>query len=557
MEEEKKKQAFLSWLNAAEGTTINDSIDLHFFGEENGGWGIVATKPIEPGETLVEIPDSLFLTFHTALNDPDIGPQLCEVCHLEEDAANCPNPREVLTEDEVTCIYLIKRFYHSNEPLNPWEALLPRQTDTTLFYTDKEVEQLSPLLRDYTEQQKQLVESKYSAIKTVLLERYPAVFPAEVYTYERYQWAYTLLESRRFVMHRCHPYLLQREVGAPTETGADAAISSVREELWGDESSEDDDDEPEPQSQSSPAVDTQTPQQNSNDSDDAANDLQLDKASNCSSISQSVGEEDVVVPMCDMFNHDTIKGELHFQYYPDKKLFAVLVSKPYQPGQQIFINYQKRYSNYSLLLFYGFHSESVLDNDCICLTGLNFTSCGDSETVETPELLQRKAQWVELLEIEENPRRLRVYPKRLGSTLLCGLRIKFLTWEEAVKFNGSPVSLVNELRVYKFILNLLKAKMVLWQTQDMRDDTLAEIQHAAQPTSVYRKSCIQFVKSIEQKVVAAALNNLAIHFWRLCKPQESTKADTSTFSEWIIEFILSCRELGIPVEMVVRRPCSS
>ena len=291
---------FESWAQSV--GICNHKVRPRYF--EGSGWGLVASDDIAKGECIIAVPETLFLSAHKVLQDPEIGGTLCEVCHYA-DAPDVDDYPEVLHDEEVVVVYLMRQFFHSAQPLSPWLKMWPHSMNTTNLLSQEELQHLPSWAAKKVRTHKAYVLSKYQAVCRILLSKYPDQFPADIYTEDRFLWTYALFESRRFVSANPYRTLARRPVAAELDGEGAGEDDSDEEDgsglsEWGGEASKDQDCAPTPPK----------PQEDGHD------------------------EQEVLVPFADMFNHSFL-GETDYYYSTKREEFVAMATNNYQKGQQV------------------------------------------------------------------------------------------------------------------------------------------------------------------------------------------------------------------------------
>ena len=134
---------------------------------------------------------------------------------------------------------------------------------------------------------------------------------------------------------------------------------------------------------------------------------------------------------------------------------------------QVFLVYQSSYSNLDLALYYGFTVPEVSVSDYAQIRGIDFTVSAEPGLPEDEALSAIKRDLVALYDLQQKP--LKIFPKKIGSLLMIGLRIKFLaSVEEAKAFKGGVVHLRNEMHAHKYLLKHLLARVLHQKTLELR-----------------------------------------------------------------------------------------
>jgi len=150
------------------------------------GRGVVTTRNVTKGETLVAIPLEKCLSTFSARKSA-IGEALKTITSRE------------VTIDAVIALHLLHELYVQREKSEwwPWVSILPRDVETPLLWTPRELAQLEgsnligfrdAVLKGWTTQR--------DALFPKLTQKFPSLFPEEHFRTERWAWAMAIVWSR-------------------------------------------------------------------------------------------------------------------------------------------------------------------------------------------------------------------------------------------------------------------------------------------------------------------------------------------------------------------------
>lgn len=150
------------------------------------GRGLVTTRPVEPGETLMRVPLMKCLSTASARRSA-VAPALAEIS----------SPR--VTVEAVVALHLLHELYVQGaaSPWWPYVSILPADVGSPVMWEPRELAQLEgsnvigfrdEVLRGWTEQR--------DALFPALTERYPELFPEQHFRASRWVWAMSTVWSR-------------------------------------------------------------------------------------------------------------------------------------------------------------------------------------------------------------------------------------------------------------------------------------------------------------------------------------------------------------------------
>ncbi|EKX32933.1 hypothetical protein GUITHDRAFT_120884 [Guillardia theta CCMP2712] len=190
---------------------------------EGMGWALRASKRISPGETFLKVPRHLLL-----------GPHQLRASSLDRLLEGWQLPDCML-------LLLMCESVNSSSFFRPYLDLLPDTVDTPITWSKEEAKELvgSPVLHRAVKLRHELARS-FQEMKDKVFDKYPDRFPPLLFSYERYQWAYSILRSRAFGNYTLMPLidLMNHHPDsrlAPTllSDGSDALIARREYNVWG------------------------------------------------------------------------------------------------------------------------------------------------------------------------------------------------------------------------------------------------------------------------------------------------------------------------------------
>eukprot|EP01012_Entosiphon_sulcatum_P009843 TRINITY_DN15652_c0_g1_i3.p1 TRINITY_DN15652_c0_g1~~TRINITY_DN15652_c0_g1_i3.p1 ORF type:complete len:393 (+),score=64.63 TRINITY_DN15652_c0_g1_i3:26-1180(+) len=315
-------QGFMDWLAHY---SVGNCITVGYFPDL--GRGAMATRDINPGETVVSIPYNLLITEAAALRHPVLGPLLFPL-------------RKKLLCEQVMCLHILVEKFDDQSLWKWYFRLLPKSFTTTDYLQDAELELLGDFRKAKALRRRVKIRGFYDGLRSDVLTKHPELFPESRYTWDEFLWAYNILDSRAFcITDPCRAEAIQALEGTakPDEDSEEE-----------DEEEEGDEDEEEESEDEAPAEKTQ------GGSDEPG------KAS--AIVTKETSTEDdqddwAIVPLADMFNH-SVDGETEFSFDTELRVFTCVVGRAYQCGEQICIKYNSM-GNWHLLKHYGFVVEVV------------------------------------------------------------------------------------------------------------------------------------------------------------------------------------------------------
>jgi hypothetical protein len=165
--------------------------------KDGGGGGgaheyeLNAQRDFEPQETIVQIPLSLALSYKSAVS-PATSPLAAVLEQLDG----------VVDKSYVWCLYLIQqRFGGDNNndaaAFRHVVATLPDAVPTSLFFREDMLRELDDdeTMLDVLNARKELA-AAFTTLFPFLTEEHPRLFPAAVFSFQHFAWAWTMLSSR-------------------------------------------------------------------------------------------------------------------------------------------------------------------------------------------------------------------------------------------------------------------------------------------------------------------------------------------------------------------------
>ena len=153
--------------------------------------GVLATSAVDEGEVYLGVPEALVMGSKTIMKSA-VWPVMRDI----EISLRKRDPFHSLL------VFLMHEFFVEGVSSFWWPylSLLPQpsELETPLYYSDEELSRLKehPVFSKVIEIKKN-VREVFKRVKSFILDRYgPDFFPSEVYTFENYLWAHTILDSR-------------------------------------------------------------------------------------------------------------------------------------------------------------------------------------------------------------------------------------------------------------------------------------------------------------------------------------------------------------------------
>lgn len=176
---------FTSWIQA-NGVKVPKA-RIHNFGD--GIRGVVATKPIERGETIVSVPFEMLITVALVQASP-LGPALEEHSDAVSRASMNGNAATI-------ALYLMyQRSLGNASHWFQYLELLPKNFTTPLFWEDSELEWLqSREMVTTVKSQRRSAEKDYELLRPILLGS-PELFPGEHGSMQMFRWASQIVITR-------------------------------------------------------------------------------------------------------------------------------------------------------------------------------------------------------------------------------------------------------------------------------------------------------------------------------------------------------------------------
>ena len=232
-----KVKAFKKFIAEHGGKTHNVQIaELEY----EKGWGILAAQKIEPNTVIMEIPQILTITAEIARNCPTLGPilNLIDVDEIPEekekeednnlakdgiqkDSINegMENQEQIenlkLSDTMTLCksdtlaliLFILHHSSIQDSPYSPYLYMLPQRFHTPLFWKSNDIELLRqcdnvcPII-DRMDENRSLLYEFWNQIFVPLYNHFgDALLSQENAGFDRFLWAYTIIESRTFKVH--------------------------------------------------------------------------------------------------------------------------------------------------------------------------------------------------------------------------------------------------------------------------------------------------------------------------------------------------------------------
>ncbi|ETV69324.1 hypothetical protein, variant 2 [Aphanomyces astaci] len=183
-----KIRRFHQWFNSL---TTTNKLHVRYMGPAMG-YGTFATEDIAADDVYVGVPTASILDSTSATRHPHLATVFRT---LSQTSGHRDRMHELV-------LHLIhERFVRQEEsPFAPYLALLPPLLEdgaVPLMYSAKQLAALKSVdLHEAVVAYQLQVEKSYQAIHRVVLSRFPEIFPASVFTWERYRWARYILDTR-------------------------------------------------------------------------------------------------------------------------------------------------------------------------------------------------------------------------------------------------------------------------------------------------------------------------------------------------------------------------
>ncbi|TVU09509.1 hypothetical protein EJB05_42986, partial [Eragrostis curvula] len=147
------------------------------------GLGLVAARDLPRGEVVAEVPKKLWMDAD-AVAASDIG-RACAGADLRPWVA-------------VALLLLREAARGPKSPWAPYLAILPRQTDSTIFWSEEELLEIQGTqLLSTTMGVKDYVQSEFDSVEAEIINANKDLFPDAI-TYDDFLWAFGILRSRVF-----------------------------------------------------------------------------------------------------------------------------------------------------------------------------------------------------------------------------------------------------------------------------------------------------------------------------------------------------------------------
>ncbi|XP_040383465.1 fructose-bisphosphate aldolase-lysine N-methyltransferase, chloroplastic [Oryza brachyantha] len=149
-----------------------------------GGLGLVAARDLPRGEAVAEVPKKLWMDAD-AVAASDLGRAVGGGGELRPWVA-------------VALLLLRELARGADSPWAPYLAILPRQTDSTIFWSEEELLEIQGTqLLNTTMGVKEYVQSEFDSVEAEIISVNKELFPDTV-TFDDFLWAFGILRSRVF-----------------------------------------------------------------------------------------------------------------------------------------------------------------------------------------------------------------------------------------------------------------------------------------------------------------------------------------------------------------------
>lgn len=146
---------------------------------------------IEAGQVALEVPRALFLTTSDSIRThPELSKVFSDVM-VWNTVSQVP--------DSILAIRLLYEKHTAvNSPWKFWIETLPKKYNSTLFWSNRDMNLLSAgNLYHLTKQHREQLSQEFNAVvKQTLVKRFPAIFKSSIYTEDEYMWAMATVFSR-------------------------------------------------------------------------------------------------------------------------------------------------------------------------------------------------------------------------------------------------------------------------------------------------------------------------------------------------------------------------
>ncbi|OEL16303.1 [Fructose-bisphosphate aldolase]-lysine N-methyltransferase, chloroplastic [Dichanthelium oligosanthes] len=148
------------------------------------GLGLVAARDLPRGEVVAEVPKKLWMDFD-AVAASDIG-------------RACGGGGGLRPWVAVALLLLREVARGADSPWAPYLAILPRQTDSTIFWSEEELLEIQGTqLLSTTIGVKDYVQSEFESVEAEIINANKDLFPGTI-TFDDFLWAFGILRSRVF-----------------------------------------------------------------------------------------------------------------------------------------------------------------------------------------------------------------------------------------------------------------------------------------------------------------------------------------------------------------------
>lgn len=175
------EQAFVQWLQSH---NVNVPT-VKFVDFVETGPGAMATADIPADSTLVRIPRSAFLS-SSRINDTEMFEAIQSVRGF--------NPQY-----QLALVLLHEQALGAQSKWAPYIAMLPQELDTTLYFSEDEMEELKGSnVIALTEARRQQLRKNYDEIFPFFFDSFPKVFDKKTFNFDNFEWALSTVWRRSF-----------------------------------------------------------------------------------------------------------------------------------------------------------------------------------------------------------------------------------------------------------------------------------------------------------------------------------------------------------------------
>jgi len=223
--------------------TGTPALELRRF--DQTGRGLASSVDLEAGEPVLTIPESLLLGSEGVLSHPQIGPALHEIAHNDSMTSAQPVVSESSAggdgEDEevmegvlhgdilLALALLLEPILRPGGAWSEYCAYLPEAPPSALNWSRAQLQRMvaTPLPQQVCELRAVLL-AAHGALFPTLSHRLPHLFPPDAFSWNRFVWAYTVVQSRGLVIGGDAAMRQRRTVLVPV---ADMLNHSARSQL--------------------------------------------------------------------------------------------------------------------------------------------------------------------------------------------------------------------------------------------------------------------------------------------------------------------------------------